>query len=68
MRPLLNLFVVTVITAVASVSATAGAAPGAAIVGTVTLTKADGGTFPGDGARVTLACAADGTSQDGSRR
>jgi hypothetical protein len=63
MRPLLNLLVATVITAVASMSVAAGTAPGAAIVGTVTLTSAEGGTFPGDGARVTLTCAADGTTR-----
>jgi hypothetical protein len=63
MRPLLILLLATVITAAAPVSATAGVAPGAAIVGTVTLTEADGGTFPGDGARVTLACAGDRTTR-----
>jgi hypothetical protein len=47
----------TVITAVVSVRAIAG--PGATIVGTVTLTAADGGTFPVEGARVTMACLAD---------
>ncbi|SRR6266852_5082691 len=56
-------FFATVITAGASLSAIAGAGPGATIVGTVTLTAADGGTFPGEGARVTLACPADGTTR-----
>jgi hypothetical protein len=60
---MLSVVVATVITAVASVSAIAGASPGATIVGTVTLTAADGGTFPGEGARVTLVCAEAGTTK-----
>ena len=51
---------VTLLTA-ASVAAFVG--PTATIVGTVTLTAADGDTFSGEGARVTLACAADGTTR-----
>jgi hypothetical protein len=65
-NPLADVFIVfaaTVISAVASVPAIAGANPSATIVGTVTLTAADGGTFPGEGARVTLACPADGTTK-----
>ena len=63
MRPLLGVFVAGVITVAASVSAVAGVAPGATVAGTVTLTAAGGGTFPGEGARVTLACAVDGTTR-----
>jgi hypothetical protein len=63
MRPMLVVFVATILTALASVSALAGASPGATIVGTVGLTTDDGGTFPGEGARVTLACSADGTAR-----
>jgi hypothetical protein len=56
-RSLLNLSVVAVLTALPAV----GANPSATIVGAVTLTAADGGTFTGDGARVVLACPAYGT-------
>jgi hypothetical protein len=58
---MLIVFIATVTTA--SVSAIALASPGATIVGTVTLTAADGGTFPGEGARVTLTCPANGTTK-----
>jgi hypothetical protein len=61
-RPLLTLFVTAVLTAFASASAIAGVGPSGTIVGTVTLTAADGGTFAGEGARVTLACGADSTA------
>src|SRR5216683_1492666 len=47
----------------AAASAEAFAAPSATIAGTVTLTASDGDTFSGAGARVTLACAADGTTR-----
>src|SRR5579862_2880263 len=50
-------------TLLSAVSAAASGGPGATIAGTVTLTAADGGTFSGEGARVTLACAADGTTR-----
>ena len=63
MRSLLNVSVAAVLTAFAPASAIAGISPSATIVGTVTLTAADGGTFAGEGARVTLACAADGTTR-----
>ena len=46
-----------------AVSAAASGGPSATIVGTVTLTAADGATFSGEGARVTLACAAVGTTR-----
>jgi hypothetical protein len=41
----------------------AGASPTATIAGTVKLTAADGRTFSGEGVRLTLACAADGTTR-----
>ena len=63
MRSLLNVSVAAVLTAFAPASAIAGISPSATIVGTVTLTAADGGTFEGEGARVTLACAADDTTR-----
>src|SRR6266436_1607676 len=47
----------------AAASAEAFAAPSATIAGTVTLTASDGDTFSGAGARVTLACAAEGTTR-----
>jgi hypothetical protein len=60
-RLLLNVFVATVLTAFAPASAMAGAGPSATIVGTVTLTAADGNTGAGDGARVVVACGTDTT-------
>ena len=63
MRPLLNVFIAAALAAFVPASAIGGGSPSATIVGTVTLTAADGGTFPGEGARVTLACAADGTTR-----
>jgi hypothetical protein len=62
-RSLLNVSVSALLTAFAPSSAIAGVSPGATIVGIVTLTGADGGTFSGEGVRVTLACAADGTTR-----
>jgi carboxypeptidase family protein len=62
-RPLLNVFIVAALAAFVPASAIGGVSPSATIVGTVTLTAADGGTFPGEGARVTLTCAADGTTR-----
>jgi hypothetical protein len=59
-RPLFIVFIAALMTVVVSVSASASG--GATIAGTVTLTAADGGTFPGEGARLTLACPADGTT------
>lgn len=63
MRSLLKVSVAAVLTAFAPASGIAGISPSATIVGTVTLTAADGGTFAGEGARVTLACAADDTTR-----
>jgi hypothetical protein len=51
-----NVFVAGVFTAFATASAVAAVSPSATIVGTVTLTTADGDTFAGDGVRVVLAC------------
>jgi hypothetical protein len=62
-RSLLNVSVATVLTAFAPASAMAGVGPSATIVGTVTLTAADGSTWAGDGARVALACGADRTTR-----
>jgi hypothetical protein len=59
MRPLQNVFVAAVLAAFAPVSAIAGDSPSATVAGTVTLTATNGVTFAGEGARVTLACAAD---------
>jgi len=59
MRPLRNVFVAAVLAAFAPVSAIAGDSPSATVAGTVTLTATNGVTFAGEGARVTLACAAD---------
>jgi hypothetical protein len=63
MRLLRNLTVAAVLSAFGAPPAIAGVSPSATIVGTVTLTAADGGTFPGEGARVTLICPADGTTK-----
>jgi len=63
MRSLLNVSVAAVLTAFAPASAIAGTSPSATIVGTVTLTAADGGTFAGGGARVVLACRAHRTTR-----
>jgi hypothetical protein len=63
MRALFNVVIAAALTAFVPASAIGGVGPSATIVGTVTLTAADGGTFPGEGARVTLACAADGTTR-----
>ena len=63
MRSVRNVSVAMVLIAFAPASVMAGASPGATIVGTVTLTAADGSTWAGDGARVALACGADGTTR-----
>ena len=62
MRSLQRLAVAAVLSALAPSPAIAGISPSATIVGTVTLTAADGATFPGEGARVTLTCPVDGTT------
>jgi hypothetical protein len=63
MRSLLTVSVAIVLSAFAPASAIAGLSPSATIVGTVTLTAADGSTWAGDGARVVLACVVDGTTR-----
>ena len=57
MRPLPHVIDLAALIAFGPPAAIAGVGPNATVVGTVTLTAADGGTFPGDGVRVTLACA-----------
>ena len=56
MRSMRNVVVAGVLTAFAAASAVAEVSQGATIVGTVTLTAADGDTFAGEGVRVVLAC------------
>ena len=63
MRSLLNVSIATALTAFAPAFAMAGVSPSATIVGTVTLTAADGSTWAGDGARVALACGAGRTTR-----
>jgi hypothetical protein len=63
MRPQLNVLVAAALAAFVPASAVGGVSPSATIVGTVTLTAANGDSFPGEGARVTLACAADATTR-----
>jgi hypothetical protein len=63
MRSQVGLAIAVVLSALAPPSAIAGVSPSAVIVGTVTLLAADGSTFRGEGARVTLTCLADGTTQ-----
>jgi hypothetical protein len=58
-----DVLIAAMVTLLAAASAAAFAGQSATIVGTVTLTAADGDTFAGDGARVTLVCAADGTTR-----
>jgi hypothetical protein len=60
-----SLFSVSIVAAIAAlaVAATASGNPSATIVGAVTLTAADGGTFAGSGARVVLACRTDRTTR-----
>ena len=66
MRLLLNLSVAAVLSAFAPGAAIAVEDPSGTVVGIVTLTAADGRTWPGDGARVVLACGADGTTRTGN--
>jgi hypothetical protein len=63
--PIRYVFFVASLTALGGTAAAAAVSPSATIAGTVTLTAADGETFSGEGARVTLACAADGTTRTG---
>jgi hypothetical protein len=63
--PIRNVFLSGILSALAGASGVAALAarPTATIVGTVTLTAADGGTFAGEGARVVMACGADSTTR-----
>ena len=61
--PMCDVFVAGLLTVFAAASAGAAVAPNATVMGRVTLTDADGGTFSGEGVRVTLACAAEGTAR-----
>jgi hypothetical protein len=63
MKATSDAFVAALLMLFAAASAGAAADPSAAIIGTVMLTAADGGTFPGEGARVMLTCAANGTTR-----
>ena len=63
MRLLRRVCVAIVLTVFAAPPVKAGVSPSGTIVGTVTLTTADGGTVAGDGARVVLACGADRTTR-----
>ena len=63
MRSLINVSVATVLAAFAPAFALARVSPSATIVGTVTLTAADGNTWAGDGARVALDCGAGRTTR-----
>jgi hypothetical protein len=58
-----NVLITSVLTAFVGSPALAAVSPSATIVGTVTLTAADGGTFAGEGARVVLACGAEKTTR-----
>jgi hypothetical protein len=63
MRPMRNVFFAGLLSALAGASAVAAVSQSATIVGTVTLTAADGVTFAGEGARVVMACGADRTTR-----
>jgi hypothetical protein len=58
-----NFLVSGVFTAFATASAVAATGPSATIVGTVTLTAADGDTFAGEGVRVVLACSTESATR-----
>jgi hypothetical protein len=58
-----DVLIAAILTLLPAASAAAFVGSSATIAGTVTLTAADGDTFPGDGARVTLVCGADGTTR-----
>src|ERR1700730_7280503 len=58
-----GVLIAAIVTLLAATSAAASGGPSGAVVGTVTLAAADGATFSGEGARVTLACAAEGTTR-----
>ena len=66
MKLLLNLSVAAVLSGFAPGPAVAIVGPTGTVVGTVTLTAADGSTWAGDGARVVLACGADAITRTGN--
>jgi hypothetical protein len=61
--PTYDVVTAALLTVFAAASIGAGASPSATVMGTLTLTAADGTTFFGEGVRVTLACAADATTR-----
>jgi hypothetical protein len=63
MRRMHNFLVSGVFTTFATASAVAATGASATIVGTVTLTAADGDTFAGQGVRVALACSTEGATR-----
>jgi len=61
--PMFDTFVAALLTMFATASTGAAVNSSATVIGTVTLTAADGGTFSVEGARVMLACPGDGTTR-----
>ena len=61
--PMYDAFVAALLTVFATASTGAAVNPSATIIGTVTLTAADGGTFAAEGARIVLACERDQTAR-----
>src|SRR5882672_7614538 len=61
--PMFDAFVAALLTMFATASTGAAVNSSATVIGTVTLTAADGGTFSVEGARVMLACPGDGTTR-----
>jgi hypothetical protein len=62
-RPMRSVLFAGLLSALAGASGVAAVSHTATIVGTVTLTAADGGTFAGEGARVVMACGAGRTTR-----
>jgi hypothetical protein len=58
-----SVVIAAMVTLLAARSVAASGGPSATIAGTVTLMATHGDTFSAEGARVTLACAADGTAR-----
>jgi hypothetical protein len=58
-----TVLIAAMVTLLSAVSAAASGGPSGTVAGTVTLSAADGDTFPAEGARLTLACAADGATR-----
>ena len=63
MIPRYDVFAAVLLSVLTIASNGAVAGPSATVVGTVMLTAADGKTFPGEGARVTLTCAGDAATR-----